>query len=122
MPAASERSLSDSMSIFPSRGSIRLAELRQPSSTRIEALVLAGGRRQLLWFETDGPPVQESADPFLPILLPAAMAAGLRLQIDRCGCGSKAAAAASGLPLRLQHCGCVSRAQFGSTRKLQLQL
>ena len=70
------------MPIFPSRGSIRLAELRQPCSTRIEALVLAGGRRQLLWFETDGPPVQESADAFLPVLLPAAMAAGLRLHIE----------------------------------------
>ena len=82
MPAASERSLSDPMPIFPSRGSIRLAELRQPCSTRIEALVLAGGRRQLLWFETDGPTVQESADAFLPVLLPAAMAAGLRLHIE----------------------------------------
>lgn len=82
MPAASERSPADSMPIFPSRGSIRLVELRQPCSTRVEALVLAGGRRQLLWFETDGPPVQESAEPFLPILLPAAMAAGLRLQIE----------------------------------------
>jgi len=70
------------MPIFPSRGLIRLALLRQPSSTRIEALVLAGGQRQWIWMETDGLPVQCCADPFLPILLPAAMAAGLRLQIE----------------------------------------
>jgi hypothetical protein len=64
------------------RARIELRELRRPTANRLEALVLAGGRRQLLWFETDGFPVQASADAFLPILVPAAMASGLPLRID----------------------------------------
>ena len=72
------------MPVVPSRARIRLAELRLSSSNRLEALVLAGGRRQLLWFEadTDAIPLEETADAFLPILVPAAMAAGLPLRFE----------------------------------------
>lgn len=66
----------------PSRPRIQLVELRRPSGNRLEALVLAGGRRQWLWFETDDVPLREAADAFLPVLLPAAMAAGLPLRIE----------------------------------------
>lgn len=61
---------------------IELRELRCPIPNRLEALVLAGGQRQWIWMETDGLPVQCCADPFLPILLPAAMASGLRLRLE----------------------------------------
>lgn len=66
----------------PPRPRIQLVELRRPSGNRLEALVLAGGRRQRLWFETDDVPLREAADAFLPVLLPAAMAAGLPLRIE----------------------------------------
>ncbi len=70
------------MLLTPSRARIRLVELSRPRSNRLEALVLAGRRRQRLWFETDAGPLEERADAFLPVLLPAAMAAGLGLQIE----------------------------------------
>lgn len=70
------------MPLLSARARIELRELRRPSANRLEALVLSGCRRQLIWLETDGMAVQASADAFLPILLPAAMASGLPLRIE----------------------------------------
>jgi hypothetical protein len=70
------------MPLLPARARIELRQLRRPANNRLEAVVLAGGRRQLIWLETDGLPVPLSADAFLPILVPAAMASGLPLRID----------------------------------------
>ncbi|MEB3350654.1 MAG: hypothetical protein VKO00_11635 [Cyanobacteriota bacterium] len=70
------------MPLFPARARIELRELRRPAANRLEALVLAGGRRQVIWLESDGLPLQACADAFLPILLPAAMASGQPLRIE----------------------------------------
>ncbi len=66
----------------PGRHDFRLVELHRPRPNRLEALVLRGRDRRLIWFEGPDLVLREQADAFLPVLLPAAMAAGAGLQIE----------------------------------------
>ncbi|MFN9922401.1 MAG: hypothetical protein ACK55H_00055, partial [Cyanobacteriota bacterium] len=66
----------------PGRHGFRLVELHRPRPNRLEALVVRGRNRRVLWFEGQDGVLREQADAFLPVLLPAAMAAGAELQIE----------------------------------------